>query len=100
MRDFGDMVKQGAFDNADEDAQNASRVGLEAMYQMRYIAKEYFDEKGGIPVPQNLRHVWDNYRDSMDIKDEWFTISDTGKTQLASFILYDLAPMIISGGVA
>ena len=70
------------------------------MYQMRYIAKEYIDEKSGIPVPENLRHIWENYRDSLDIKDDLFTVSDTGKTQIASFLAYDLAPMIISGGIA
>lgn len=70
------------------------------MYQMRYIAKNYIDEKGGVPVPDGLKSVWENYRDALDIKDEWFTLSDSGKTQFASFLLYDLAPMIIAGGVA
>lgn len=51
-------------------------------------------------MPTNLQVVWGNYRDSMDVKNEWFNWSDTGKTQIASFLLYDLAPMIISGGVA
>lgn len=99
-RDFGDMMKQGVFDGVDEATQQAAKVGLKAMYQMRYIAKEYIDEKWGVPVPEDLKHVWENYRDSLDIKDEWSTFSDTGKTQIASFLAYDLAPMIISGGVA
>ncbi|MBX9809533.1 hypothetical protein K2X92_04055 [Candidatus Gracilibacteria bacterium] len=97
---FGDMVAQGLFDNATQEQKNAASVGLESMYQMRYIAKEYIDEKGGIAVPEALKHTWENYRDSMDIKDAWFTMSDAGSTQLASFLLYDLVPMIVSGGVA
>lgn len=64
---------------------------------MRYIAKEYIGESGGIAVPVGLQVVWENYRDSMDIKDDWFKLSETGKTQLASFLLYDLVPMIVSG---
>ncbi len=97
---FGEMIAQGVFDKASPDEQNAARSGLEAMYQMRYIAKEYIDEAGGISVPPNLKNVWENYRDSMDIKDEWFNWSDAGKTQVANFLLYDLAPMLVSGGAA
>lgn len=97
---FGDIMSQGALDNATPEQQNAARAWLEAMYQMRYIAKEYIGESGGIAVPVGLQVVWENYRDSMDIKDDWFKLSETGKTQLASFLLYDLVPMIVSGWVA
>lgn len=42
---FGDMLSQGVFDQATPEQKNAAQAGLEALYQMRYIAKEYIDEK-------------------------------------------------------
>ncbi len=67
---------------------------------IKYVGKYVIWENGWISVPDSQKEIWETFKNSTDIKDEWTTLSLKWQQQAIWFMVYDVPAMLISWWIA